>query len=118
MKLNIEIYGKMDKFQKFYEIDANTAEFTNINAEVSHNSFMNMLENNPVFEMYTSGNEVTEFNLEDSSKINLVIARYEAYNGNQPIQSETIMQRIVNDIRQVTGNSQYSLDDLYSTINN
>jgi hypothetical protein len=117
MKYNIENYGKMPKFQKFYEIDSNKAEFTNEKAKVCHNSFLNMVQNNPEFEMYTSDNEVTKFSLDsDSSKINLVIARYEAYNGNNSIQSEPIMHRMVNDIQQVTGNSQYSIDDLYNTM--
>ena len=38
-------------------------------------------------------------------------------NGNNSIQSETIMQRMVKDIQKVTGNSEYNLDVLKSRMN-
>ena len=89
--------------------------------EVYHDSFLNMLQQDPEFEMYTSTDIQTlslNSDLSNQIQINLIIARYEAYNGNNPIESVPVMERMVHDIQNVTGNYQFTLDDLQNTMNN
>ena len=101
---NCKGYGNIPQFQEFYKIDDKDGDFNNIKAAVSHESFINMLENNPQFEIRADNGGIEKRKLkDDSAKLSVLKARYEAYNGNKPIKINSVLMRRMNaDIERIS----------------